>query len=622
MRMDTLQLYPDALTMVVIYRGVTPIVEDDASDVFHLVAACDAPGALRPIDHYRAVLSERLDMKRAAEASLRQGDLMPPGPAATVRFDEIGDPDLQAQPGQLRARNAHRRASRELEVQRRQLAARGEDPDKYLPRALPPLRVPTVTSAEEHDAWRAEIREQAARTRAAATEARERAEAGARRACEAAGSDYDAILAENKRRAAGPPRLSAWRELGKLRSLVADARRAGRPNHEAEARLSDPSLAEKLRRAEEAQRDMYRKHAHEGEAAMPADAALAERARIELPAGARGGVRFEERDLTGVDLHGLDLRGVDLHKAFLEGADLSGCDLRGANLTGAVLARARLDGADLTGARLAGANLGKASLVGVTLEGNADLTGAVLVGADLTRASLRTARLDRVDLSEARFQDTDFSGVEGEGVTFTRADLRGLKLGGARLRKGRFLDVDATGVDFSGTDLTAATFHGAKASRAIFRGAKLEKLRAVRGSVFDGADFLGAKLERANLRFMSLVGCDLSGAEMDGADLTECDLQAANLHRAVARGARFVKADLRRANLTAANLMRALMGGANLRGANLTGANLFRADLCRAEVDRATITKDANLTQIRFVQARRPDGEPSGGLRRRPLEPG
>ena len=52
MRMDTLQLYPDALTMVVLYRGVTSIVEDDASDVLHLVAACD----------------ERVDDVRADEA--------------------------------------------------------------------------------------------------------------------------------------------------------------------------------------------------------------------------------------------------------------------------------------------------------------------------------------------------------------------------------------------------------------------------------------------------------------------------------------------------------------------------------------------------------------------------
>jgi uncharacterized protein YjbI with pentapeptide repeats len=602
MRMDTLQLYPDALTMVVLYRGVTPIVEDDASDVLHLVAACDAPGALRPIEHYRAVLEERLDMKRAAEASLRQGDLMPPGPAAKVRFDEIGDPDLRAQPEQLRAQNAHRKASRALEAQRQQLIARGEDPDKYLPKAIPPLRTPTIESVEDHDAWRAELREEAAKTRERAAEAREKA--------------------QNERRGSGPPKLSAFGEIEKLRRLAAEARRAGKPNREVEARLADPDFAAKLRRAEEAQREMYRKHAHERGAAPPADAALTERARIELPAGAQGGVRFEERDLTGIDLHGLDLRGVDLHKAFLESADLSGCDLRGANLTQTVLARAKLDGADLTGANLAGANLGKASLTGVKLEGNVDMTGAVLVGADLTRGSLRGARLDRVDFSEAKFTDTDFSGVVGEGVTFTKADLRGLKLAGASLRKSSFLDVDATGVDFSGTDLTAATFQGAKVSRAIFRGATLQKLRAVRGSIFDGADFRGAKLVRANLRFMSLVGCDFAGAEMDHADLTECDLQEASFYRAVARGARFVKADLRRANLTSANLMRTLMGRANLRGANLTGANLFRADLCRAEVDRGTITKDANLTQIRFVEARKSDGEPSGGLRRGLLEPG
>jgi uncharacterized protein YjbI with pentapeptide repeats len=622
MRMDTLQLYPDALTMVVLYRGVTSIVEDDASDVLHLVAACDAPGALRPIDHFRAVLEERLDMKRAAQASLRQSDLMPPGPGAKVRFDEIADPELWKRPEWLRAKNAHRKASRELESQRRQLAALGEDPDKYLPKAIPPFHEPAITSTEDLDAWRAEAREQAAKLKAEAAEARKKAEAEARRSCAAAGRDYDAAVAENEKKGAGPPKFSARAELEKLRSLVAEARRAGRPNPEAEARLADPEFAQKLRRAEEAQRDTYRRHAHEKEAAMPADASLTERARIELPAGTQGGVSFEERDLTGVDLHGLDLRGVGLHGAFLEGADLSGCDLRGADLTRAVLARAKLDGADLSGAKLAGCNLGKASLVGAKLEGEVDMTGAVLAGADLTRARLCGARLDRADLSEAKLAGADFSRVTGERVTFTKVDLRGAKLAGASLRKGKLLDVDATGVDFSGVDLTAATFQGAKVSGAIFRGAKLQKLRAVRGSVFDGADFLGAKLVRANLRGMSLVGCDFSGAEMDHADLSGCDLQEAKLYRAVAHGARFVKADLRRANLTAANLMRALMGHANLRGTNLTGANLFRADLCRADVDRGTITTDAHLTQMRFVRAQKPDGEPSGGLRRGLLEPG
>src|SRR6185312_1426799 len=108
-------------------------------------------------------------------------DLMPPGPGAKVPFDETGDPDQRTQPEWLRARNAHRKASRDLEAQRQRIAAQGEDPDKYLPKTIPPFEEPKLTSAEEHDAWRAEGRERAARMRAEAEEARKKAEAEARR---------------------------------------------------------------------------------------------------------------------------------------------------------------------------------------------------------------------------------------------------------------------------------------------------------------------------------------------------------------------------------------------------------------------------------------------------------
>jgi uncharacterized protein YjbI with pentapeptide repeats len=52
--------------------------------------------------------------------------------------------------------------------------------------------------------------------------------------------------------------------------------------------------------------------------------------------------------------------------------------------------------------------------------------------------------------------------------------------------------------------------------------------------------------------------------------------------------------------------MFALLQKARLAGASFRGANLFRADLLRVEVDGATDTKQANLTQIRYTDARRP----------------
>ncbi len=54
--------------------------------------------------------------------------------------------------------------------------------------------------------------------------------------------------------------------------------------------------------------------------------------------------------------------------------------------------------------------------------------------------------------------------------------------------------------------------------------------------------------------------------------------------------------------------MLAILDRARLHGATFLGANLFRADLAKVEVDAGTVMKDANMTQMRFVQARRTSG--------------
>lgn len=608
MRLDTLQLFPGAPAMLVLFRGITAVVEDDASDVLQLIAACEEIGAPRPVEHYRAVLEERLDKKRGALASLRDSDLMPRGPGAVVSLTEIADPDLATPPEFLKLKNMRSKSEREREAARARIKAAGLDPEEHLPAALPPEPDTRAPALDEVEGILLKMKEQTTKAKAEAADMRVRAETEARRQSRAAGRDYDATVAAQKATGGGPPSFSAAAELQKLRDALAQSKRAGTTIPGLEAQLASPELGEKLQKAEDTFRDMYRKHAHRFPAAQPAAPALTERARIELPAGAQGGVSFAGRDLTGVDLAGLDLHGIDLSAALLEGANLSGADLSGADLSGAVLTRADLTGAKLTGAKLAGCNLGQASLVGAKVEGGVDLTRAVLAGADLTGASFRGARMSRVDLGEAIFQDTDFSGVVGQNINFMSSDLRGLKLASASFVKCNFLEVDLGGVDLTGADLSSAAFLGVKAAGAVFRDAKLTKLRAVRGTTFEGADFTGALLDRANLRGMNLAGCDFSRAEIGGADLSECDLRGACFYRATGREVRFTKADLSQASLVDANLMFALLDRAKLHGTSFLGANLFRADLAKVDVDGATLMKEANLTQIRFVEARRPRG--------------
>lgn len=69
-----------------------------------------------------------------------------------------------------------------------------------------------------------------------------------------------------------------------------------------------------------------------------------------------------------------------------------------------------------------------------------------------------------------------------------------------------------------------------------------------------GKDFVGAKLEEANLK-----GLNLSGADFRGADLEKANLQGANL-----TDCNFKNADLEEVNLK----------GANIKGASFSGAEL------------------------------------------------
>ncbi len=595
MRLETVQLFPEARHMLVLFRGMTPVIEDDASDVLHLLAACEAIDAPKPFEHYRAVLAERLDKKRGALASLRDGDLMPEGPA-----DAPDDPDEAPSEGLIR-RNMRRKAARELEAARARIKAAGLDPDEHLPAALPPEE--PAPSLDELPGLAARMAQEAEEHKSEMTRKLADAEAAAREKCRAAGVDYDAKKSEPR---GGPPRFSAAAEIDKLYDQLQLARNAGTRLPAVEAQLEDPELRRKLQAVEDEQRHMYRKHAHRLPPAPPAAASLTEQARAELPAGAQGGVSFAGRDLTGVDLSGLDLRGVDLRAVFLEGALLAGANLAGADLTGAVLARADLTGADLRGAKLAGCNLGQALLTGAMVTGGVDLTGAVLTGADLSGASFRGARLSRVDLGEAVFRGTDFGEAACERLTFMKSDLRGAKLAGASFVKCTFIEVDLHGADLTGADLTSATLVHVDACGAVLRGARLAKLCVVKESSFEGADFTGAVLVRANLRGTKLAGCDFTRAELDGADLSECDLRGARFDRAVGRSARFTRADLSLARFVDANLMSAFLDRTKLHGTSFLGAHLFRADLTKIDVDDATDMTEAILTQARICEARRP----------------
>lgn len=586
--LDTVHLIPHEARGILIYRALARIAEDDAADVTQILIGAEVTSAPRSAEHYRAVLSARLDKQKGALLALRDADLMPEDTLALIR-QEAQAPDemdaLVATEGLLQ-KNLRRKMELELEEARARVTSLGLDPAAYVPAMPPEEPAPDLDRLPElFD----QITAQVEQARAEVSQRMAQAEEDARKACAEAGLDYEQVTREARERSGGPPSFSAEKELARLEELAP----------------LDPTVKQKLLQAERQLRDAYKRFAHHFPAAASLQGDAAARLREEVIVAHRAGQSLEGRDFTGADLSRLDLTGIDLRGALLEGASFAHAILAEANLEGAVLARADLSAANLEGARLASVNLGRAKLAGAKLTGGVDLTAATLAYADLSGASLRGARMDGVDLLEARFADTDFRDVTASGLSFVGADLTGLSLVGAALTRCNFVEVNVTAVDFSGATLTASVFVSAKGDGARFRGSRLDNLRVVQGSSFAGADFVGACLDGANLRGTNLEGSDLSGASLDGADLSACDLKRAKLYRASAKGALFIRADLSEATLVSANLMQSILQKANLSSADLRDANLFRADLAKVQGDSGTKLDGALVTQVRFV-ARRP----------------
>lgn len=592
LRLFTVWFFPHAERAILIYQGVTEIAEEDASDILHMVVACENTGEPRGEKHYQDVLARRLDKEKGHLYALVDGELLPEGlsTAAAAR-------PLAASDGLLR-KNLHRKTLKEIEQARAVVASYGLDPDVHGPPLPPPPEEPPA-DLDLLPAYIEKLRAQA-REKKKEDEAKEKErQEGLEKTLAAAGLDRKFLDDELKDTPKGPPVLPGRQEVAIIGGLAEQFKAAGMATEELDQILSDPDR-EKLRNFADARTaESYRQMAHHQSPAprLPGNRSDGVRALV-IEATAQG-KSLAGSDFTGADLSGLDLAGADLEGAYLESANLDGADLKGANLKNAVLAHASLTGAALSKVQLAGANLGSSRLNGAVAHG-ADFSRAILSKADLTGADFTGSDLSGADLAGAVFGGTDFSSVKAAQTLFLDGSLAGLRLTGAFLQKCSFLKMDVSGTDFSGSDLTSAVFMAARGRGAVFANARMRNVRFVQQCDFESADFTGALLETANLRASLLAGCDFTGAHLTGADLSECVLSNAKLHRATAREARFIKADLRGAMAASVNAMNASFQRADIRGADLRGANLFQADLARVHADPSTRLDDTLSAQVRI----------------------
>jgi uncharacterized protein YjbI with pentapeptide repeats len=236
--------------------------------------------------------------------------------------------------------------------------------------------------------------------------------------------------------------------------------------------------------------------------------------------------------LTEADLEGADLTGADLSHAHLGQARAAGAVLRGAKLDQAVFDKTALQGADLSGATgklavLAGADLTDAVLAGAAFE------QALFDEAVLVRADFRAAQLKRCRFSKCEARGANFSGTSLAHTSFSESDLSGAVFRDAAGEGAIFSQATLTEADFEHAVLPESHFTEAKADHVKLSGADLPRARfyraSLRSAVLDGANLLYADLRKADLQGASARRSNLYGAKLQHARRQGLDLAGANL---------------------------------------------------------------------------------------------
>ncbi len=601
MRLDTVRVYPELSRGIAIFRGMTPVADDQARDIGRVLVAADRMGAARADAHFLAVLERRRDKETAALEALDDGPLLPAGTPTTVDHTSETDNGAWVIPrGGLLEKHMRAGAQNRLDVLHERMKEQGIDPEKAgVPKELPsPEPAPPLDELGERVAAE---RDRAERAREQAELRQAQLEKDMRALCDERGLDYDKMRAEADAESGGPPKFSADGKLEGLRDQATLLENAGLDAAPLRLLIDDPALLERLQKAEAGLLDAYRRAAHRFPPGARQDDAHNRGLRADLANARDNHIACDRRDFTGADLSGLDLSGMSFRQALFDNAVMVGCNLRAADLTQAVLSRCDLSRANLADAQLDDANLGQANLSDANLVG-ATLGGATLTGTDLSRANLQGAKLKRADLSGAVFDDTDLRKANLDRCMVVRCDLRGARLAGVHMQKGVLLECDLTGVDLSDATLDETCFVTVSAPGANFAGAHLHSFRVLKDSNLEAASFRGASMIAANLRGTRLARADLGACDLSQADLSECDLAGADLTDSAGRSSRFERSSLVGAKLVRADLLDAMLPKAKLHGADFSGANLFRCDFAKATGDSQTRFSDANTRFVRIVK--------------------
>lgn len=447
MHLDTLWVDVSALTVVLTWRGFTPIRDEDYEEITHLFVRAEGVDEKRVSTRGAGQLFRGLLDRMQIEEEYTEGgadtvkvaegtQLVGSDTVAIQPLEDMGSSTIKLSGTDADTLLEDSRLAKEVQELRAVLEKAGIDPDTWLNPPAPSAAKPAAPTPEELTA-----------------------------AFEAMGIDPEAGMAA----------LAAIdeEEPSAPEPEAPDPREAIRADLAAGRSLSDRDLSNlDLRGMSFAGADLR--------------GAILSRCRLD-------GVSFEGAKLELANLSGSRLERANFTQALLTGADLTECDLSRAQLCGA-----NLDDAVLTGADLSGADLRGCSALAADFEA-AKLVGAVFADATLIGAELGAADLQRVDFCGADLSEASLQGALAMGASFSGATLNETRLGdGCDLRAARLSGITARGSIWEQANLTEADLSFADLTGADFTRARLDGVDA-RALEARGARFVRASLRGANL---------------------------------------------------------------------------------------------------------------------------
>ncbi|MGH7297244.1 MAG: DUF2169 domain-containing protein [Polyangiaceae bacterium] len=520
LKVDTLVFLPGKEIGIVVFRGTTIVLDDEAADIDHALAACEEPGEPRSVEHYARALDRRLDKDQSPKLALYEDDLVPPF-AVGVNLVAIDAPEDVLGSTTADRERVLEEARQEVAKAGPELAAPETEPEPEPPKfgRGPPvlkaaqlvetLRIASIESDPDIEKRMEDLRQEDS---------------------DALGSYRESVHFLRPRR----PLDDA--ESARARATVTEMRAAGASFASIDCTRYDLSGL-----------DLSGRDFGEGllEAANLTDA------------------NFAGANLSSAVLAHATLKSTHFDSATLAGANLGatvmeGASFAGANLRNAIFVRAKLLSVCFRDADLSGTEWLQAELGAVDFEGAVAGALTFLPGHDLSRCRFARAKIDKSVFLETKLDGVAFGQASLDSATLMTASARGADFRQASMKK-------LTAVE--GCSFEGASFEGADLTGAVIRGANLR-----------GANFEGACLEGANLGECDLTGAKLSGVQakelnMARSNLTDATLRGANLMEAMLQKTTLLGADLSKTNLFLANLSLARLG----TGTKVTGANLKRA---------------------------------------------